>query len=94
MMLSDAMTNRFLDYVVLTKFCHQCTQMKNTMSEEDFQIWLHHHVEDGQCQSNFEGPPTEMEREAIKTMFSRSQNYNLIYLYLVGDGDSKSFLDI
>ena len=35
-----------------------------------------------------------MERVAVKEMFSKSLDYNLMYKYLVGDGDSKSFLDV
>ena len=35
-----------------------------------------------------------MERFAVKDMFSKPLDYNLMYLYLVGDGDSKSFLDV
>ena len=35
-----------------------------------------------------------MERLAVKEMFEASKHFNLVYQYLVGDGDCKSFLDV
>ena len=93
-LLTDAYTGRFLDFRVLTKFCHMCTQQKNLLSQLEFTEWEKKHKETGECSSNFEGPSTEMERVAVKDMFYKSLDSNLMYLYLVGDGDSKSFLDI
>ena len=42
----------------------------------------------------YEGPSTEMEKFAIYDTFLKSLDWNLMYRYLVGDGDSKSFLDV
>ena len=64
------------------------------MSADKFSAWREKHTADEKCSSNHEGPSTEMERFAAKDMFSKSLDYNLMYLYLVGDGDSKSFLDV
>ena len=36
----------------------------------------------------------KMERFAVKDMFNKSLDYNLLYLCLVVDGDSKLFLDV
>ena len=64
------------------------------MSANEFFNWREKHVAEGKCSSNYEGPSTEMERFAVHDMFSKSLDYNLMYRYLVGDGDSKSFLDV
>ena len=64
------------------------------MSVNKFSIWREKHVAEGKCSSNYEGPSTEIERVSVKEMFSKSMNYNLMYRYLVGDGDSKLFLDV
>ena len=88
-LLTDAYSGKFLDFRVMTKFCHTCTQHSKRMSANEFSIWREKHVAEGKCSSSYEGPSTEMERVAVKEMFSKSLNYNLMYRYLVGDGDSK-----
>ena len=93
-LLTDAYTGRFLDFRVLTKYCHICTQQRKLLNPIQFIDWKKVHQEKGECSSNFEGPSTEMERVAVKDMFQKSLESNLMYLYLVGDGDSKSFKDI
>ena len=93
-LLLYAYSGKFLDYRIMTKFCHTCTQKSNNMSADKFSAWREKHIADGNCSSNYEGPSTEMERVAVKDMFSSSLNSNLMYLYLVGDGDSKSFMDV
>ena len=87
-------SGKFLDYRVLTKYCHQCTQQQKWLSADEFSLWKENHVAANECGSNFVGPSTEMERFAVKDMFEKSLDHNLMYLYLVGDGDSKSYLDV
>ena len=93
-LLTDAYTGKFLDFRVLTKYCHVCTQQQKWRSTDDFATWRENHIAAGECSNNFDGPSTEMERAAVKDMFEKSLVHNLMYLYLVGDGDSKSFLDV
>ena len=88
--LLDATTNRFLDLVILNKYCHTCTQQEKIMTEDDFEEWLQSHT----CDANFEGPSSEMERQAVRDMFIRSKALGMRYQYLVGDGDSKAFHDV
>ena len=71
-LLTDAYTGRFLDFRVLTKFCHMCTQQKNLLSQLEFTEWEKKHKETGECSSNFEGPSTEMERVAVKDVLQIS----------------------
>lgn len=47
------------------------------------------------CQVNFEGSSPTMEVEAALLLFSRSiEKYNLRYLTVLSDGDSKSYLKL
>ena len=57
-------------------------------------VWYDHHIKDHKCDANFEGSSSEMERQAVAEMFQASKDFGLRYQYLVGDGDSKSFLDV
>ena len=49
------------------------------MSAYKFSIGREKHVAGGKCSSNYEGLFTEMEKVAVKEMFSKSLDYNLIY---------------
>ena len=89
-LLCDGITNKFLDYVILNKYCHQCTQQKKVLSEERFEAWFTNH----ECSANFEGASSEMERNAVRKMFECSLEYKLRYKWMVGDGDTKSYLDV
>ena len=55
---------------------------------------MENHVDSGECSNHFDVSSTEMKRKAVENMFENSLSHNLMYLYLVGDGDSKSFIDI
>ena len=96
-LITHAVTDRALDFEVLTKHCHTCNHYnsklsKGMISKEEFDSWYAGHEEE--CNKNFEGASSEMERHAVKAMFHRSTEYGLRYEHLVGDGDSKSFLDV
>ena len=93
-LLCDALTNKYLDYVILNKFCHQCTQKKSQLKDDEFELWQHDHEASGKCSANFEGASSEMERNAVRTMFLASTDYKLRYKALVGDGDTKAYLDV
>lgn len=91
-LLADAVTDKYLDFVVLNKFCHQCTQMKAKLSEDDFIKWQETHESD--CSANFTGASSEMERHAVRSLFNSSIEHQMRYKWLVADGDSKCYLDI
>ena len=46
------------------------------------------------CYFLLTGPSSEMERHGMKLLYERSDKYNLVYKYLIGDGDTKSFCDV
>ena len=35
-----------------------------------------------------------MERFGMKILYERSKSYNLVYKYLIGDGDTKTYHDV
>ena len=51
--LTDAKSGKFLDFRVLTKHCHVCTQKKSTLPEEEFNDWFTIHQES--CSARFVG---------------------------------------
>jgi len=94
-LIFDADTKLVIYYHIKAKYCHRCTQMRPQFSsDEEFAAWKEeNHYSD--CSLNFSGPSTEMERHSMKIMFARSiENGNLIYKWLVSDGDTKAFLDV
>ena len=93
-LLCDSVTNKYIDYLIMNKYCHRCVQMKKQLPEEAFDAWQQQHDEKGECSANFDGPSSEMERIAVKDLFQSSLQHKLIYKWLVGDGDSKCFLDV
>ena len=93
-LLCDAVTDKYLDYAILNKYCHRCTQQRKLLNEDDFEAWKAVHESKGECSSNFEGPSSEMERHAVRSMFVSSLEKGLRYKWLVGDGDSKCYLDV
>ena len=46
------------------------------------------------CDVNFQGGSSNKERVAVLKMFKRPAEFTLQYEFLVGDGDSKAFLDV
>ena len=93
-LLADAITDKYLDFIVLNKCYHQCTQMKAKLGEDDFLRWQEQHEQNGACYSNFSGASSEMERKAVRSMFESSLEHNLHYKWLVADGDIKCYLDV
>ena len=54
--LTDAYTQRFLDFRVLANYCHKCTQLYHQYDEAEFALWQEKHIADGECQANYTGP--------------------------------------
>ena len=89
----DCETKLPIDFEVESKYCHQCVQSKKKFkTDAEFNEWKETHHQN--CEHNFIGPSSEMERASVAKMFKRSLDYGLIYKYLVSDGDSKSYLDV
>lgn len=85
-------TGKVIDLHIGCRFCGQCNIWKKKLGSEEFQDWLHEHVEKGECASNHVGPSGKMETEAMKIMFRRSEEkYGMKYGHYIGDGDSKTF---
>ena len=68
--------------------------MPSYSQEDEFETWFNNdHI--NECEMNFSGPSTEMERFSLKKMFERSvETSNLVYKWLVSDGDCKGFNDV
>jgi hypothetical protein len=89
----DADTGLPLDYHINSKFCHTCTQKrKDFATEEELVAWAEQ--DSHECAKNFASASSEMERKSLKVMFERSLESNLIYKYLISDGDCKGYNDV
>ena len=88
-------TQKIIDVKVMSKFCKPC-EFRGKQLEEgkitqaDFDDWKQQHSDT--CQSNTSVSAPAMETEAVKILWSRSEDlYNLQYTSYIGDGDSKGF---
>ena len=78
-------TGCVLDYVVKTKFCHECKANRNASEE-----WKSKHKT--VCCVNHEGSSGAMEKEGSFEMFLGSiEKHNIQYTTYVGDGDPSSY---
>jgi len=67
-----------------------CLYWKSKKSENEFEEWFQEHQD--QCAANHEGSAGKMEVDAVREMFSRSEEmYGVKYSNYIGDGDSKTF---
>ena len=66
-----------------------CQRSRETISEEDFDIWytIHQKI----CSMNYAGSAPMMEVDGAKRIFARYISNRLRYLKYYGDGDSKAF---
>lgn len=85
-------TGKVIDIFVSSGICDSCNTWKNKLTSAEFDEWHEQHVEKGECQANHEGPSGNMEVNAIKEMFNRSEaSHGVKYETYVGDGDSKTY---
>lgn len=83
-------SGKVIDLVVKSSYCQGCTFWKNKTNTDEYCEWFEVHEE--QCTKNHEGSAGKMEVDAIKEMFSRSEDkYGVKYGNYIGDGDSKTF---
>ena len=87
-------TGKAIDYNVLTKKCAQCTAWGESRRGTDaFEEFMSTH--ENECEINHEGSAGAMEAKGVVTCFSSSvDKYNLRYTQYLGDGDTKSFLEV
>eukprot|EP00117_Sycon_ciliatum_P046428 scpid67182/ scgid2109/ len=83
---------------VLSRHCTRCTAKEarltsGKLSQADFDAWKVTHTAD--CQANTSVSSPAMEAEAVKLLWSRSeQNNGLKYTSYIGDGDSKAYRSV
>ncbi|XP_048580316.1 uncharacterized protein LOC125563152 [Nematostella vectensis] len=80
-------TGKVLDFEVLSKTCHACDIKKNTLPSDEFEVWVEAH----ECLGSFDGSSPSMEKECAKRLWGRSLSFDLMYKYMICDGDSKSY---
>ena len=80
-------TGKVLDYRVMSKECAGCRRWegKDTNTRE-YDEWKSTHI----CPSNYVGSSAGMEPTGLVKLFQRSLDDDIIYKYLVSDGDSKA----
>ena len=83
----DQLSGLVLDYVVLSKYCAECTLVGDKLTGEEREVWLGAHRQ--VCQCNHTGSSGAMETEGAKILWSRSEEVGgFRYTCLVGDGDA------
>ena len=76
-----------IDYIVLSKYCAGCSlwEKQDKLSDE-YKDWKASH----ECDANFSGSAGAMEPQGAVLLFKRSLDFNVCYMNLVSDGDSKT----
>lgn len=82
-------TGKVIDAVVKSSYCKACLNWKDTNSDE-YKLWYEEH--EPHCTNNHTGSAGKMEVDAVKEMFSSSEEkYGVRYSHYIGDGDAKTF---
>lgn len=89
----EVRTGFIVDFEVLSKFCHACSQREARLREkkitqEQFDTWKTTHND---CKKNYEGTSGGMETEGAVRMFGRSTTNKFKYEHFIGDGDSSAY---
>ena len=89
-------TGKVLDYTVLSKVCEVCKQSNRFKNDsKKLEQWQQNHKYSGECQKNFNGSSSAMEKEAAKNMWNHSvEKHKLRYTTMVCDGDSKAHAEV
>ena len=91
-------TGLVLDWEVLSSYCQVCETKGKELQGQNilmYEQWLADHKASGECNANYDGPSTGMEREAALRMWSRSIIVNgMRYISMISDGDAKTITDI
>ena len=77
----------------MTRQCKPCQRSKETLSEEDFDVWYTIHQKS--CSLNYAGSAPMMEVKGAKRIFGRFHFQSKTTLpELLWDGDSKAFATV
>ena len=89
-------TGKVLDYVVMSKVCEVCKAGERLKKDgEKYQEWQRNHLGSGECQKNFDGSSSSMEKEAAKILWGRSvELHKCRYNKMICDGDSKAYMEV
>lgn len=83
-------SGKVIDLRTKSSYCQGCNYWKDKTHTEEFRKWFEYHEDE--CQKNHEGSSGKMEVDAIKEMFSTSEEkFGVKYGNYIGDGDSKTF---
>jgi len=83
-------SGKVIDLIVKSSFCIACIAWKNKTDSEEYLEWYETHKDE--CSSNHTDSAGKMEVDAVKEMFSASEEkFGVRYLTYIGDGDSKTF---
>ncbi|XP_074097915.1 uncharacterized protein LOC141526733 [Cotesia typhae] len=83
-------SGKVIDLKTKSSYCQGCVYWKNKTHTEEFRKWSEYH--EGECQQNHEGSSGKMEVDAMKEMFSTSEEkFGVKYGNYIGDGDFKTF---
>lgn len=74
-------TGKLLHIGVHNKYCTTCTQYEHSGKEPP----------NHDCQKDWDGPSSSMERDLILQGFKQADEYGLRYMKFIGDGDSSVF---
>lgn len=90
----DAHTALVVDYLVLSKRCATCCDMKTKFTKKKidqvkYDAWKCKHNE--VCNLNYEGSSGAMEETAAKILWQRSEDSQLRYTTFIGDGDCSAY---
>lgn len=81
-------SGKVIDFVVKNSVCKACD--RKNKNDENYIEWFEQHQEE--CSLNHVGSADKMEVDAIKEMFSASEEkFGVRYLNYIGDGDSKTY---
>ncbi|EZA51573.1 hypothetical protein X777_09740 [Ooceraea biroi] len=83
-------SGKVIDLVIKGSYYQACTYWKSQKNTEEYLQWYEEHKE--QCLANHSGSAGKMEVDAIKEMFTRSEEkFEVKYGNYIGDGDSKTY---
>ncbi|XP_065658536.1 uncharacterized protein LOC136083057 [Hydra vulgaris] len=89
----STVSGKVLDVEVMSRYCKGCSinQDLQKSNPNAYAQWKNSHV----CKYNYQGSADGMEPEGAKRVFQRSiDNRQLRYIQYLGDGDSKSYVNV
>ena len=92
----SADNTKVIDVAIKSSVCNPCKKRENMDKESvAYLSWYADHLERGQCKRNHQGSAPIMEMNGVSDIFRRSRaTRKLEYTGYIGDGDSKSYLNV